>query len=130
MSDINVLAVAVAAVAAFILSALWYGVFGQQLTELDDAYAEPGRMPAWKVAVELSRSLVVATVLAWLAVAVDITELAGAVGLGLLLWIGFPVVLLTGSVIHENVPWKLAAIHAGDWLVKLVVIAMIVGLWR
>lgn len=130
MSDINVLAVAVAAVAAFILSALWYGVFGQLLAELDDAYAEPGRMPAWKVAVELSRSLVVATVLAWLAVAVDITELAGAVGLGLLLWIGFPVVLLTGSVIHENVPWKLAAIHAGDWLVKLVVIAVIVGLWR
>ncbi|HJU97319.1 MAG TPA: DUF1761 domain-containing protein [Jiangellaceae bacterium] len=130
MSDINVLAVAVAAVAAFILSALWYGVFGRQLAELDDAYAEPGRMPAWKVAVELVRSLVVATVLAWLAVTIDITEWTGAVGLGLVLWVGFPVVLLTGSVIHENVPWKLAAIHAGDWLLKLVVIAVIVGLWR
>jgi hypothetical protein len=39
-------------------------------------------------------------------------------------------VLLTGSVIHENVPWKLAAIHAGDWLVKLVVVTVIVSLWR
>jgi Protein of unknown function (DUF1761) len=130
MSDINVPAVAVAALAAFILSALWYGLFGRQLAELDDAYAENGGMPAWKVAVELVRSLVVATVLAWLAVTIDITEWTGAVGLGLVMWIGFPVVLLTGSVIHENVPWKLAAIHAGDWLVKLVVVAVIVGLWR
>jgi hypothetical protein len=52
------------------------------------------------------------------------------VGLGLAVWIAFPVVLLTGSVIHENVPWKLAAIHAGDWLVKLVVVTVIVSLWR
>ena len=130
MNDISYLAVAVAAVAAFILSALWYTAFGRQLTELDDAYAEPGSMPAWKVVVELVRSLVVATVLAWLAVGIDITDWAGAVGLGLAAWIGFPVVLLTGSVIHENVPWKLAAIHAGDWLVKLIVVAVIVSLWR
>lgn len=130
MSDINYLAVAVAAVAAFILSALWYAAFGRQLAELDDAYAEPGGMPAWKVVVELVRSLVVATVLAWLAVGIDVTDWAGAVGLGLAAWIGFPVVLLTGSVIHENVPWKLAAIHAGDWLVKLIVVAVIVSLWR
>jgi hypothetical protein len=28
------------------------------------------------------------------------------------------------------VPWKLTTIHAGDWLVKLVVVAVIVGVWR
>jgi hypothetical protein len=120
----------VATVAAFILSSLWYTVFGRQLAGLDDAYADPGAMPAWTVVAELVRSLVVATVLAWLAVSIDITDWAGAVGLGLAAWIGFPVVLLTGSVIHENVPWKLAAIHAGDWLVKLIVVTVIVSLWR
>ncbi len=56
--------------------------------------------------------------------------MSGAVQLGALLWIGFPVVLLVGSVIWENVPWKLAAIHAGDWLVKLLLVTIIVGLWR
>jgi len=35
-----------------------------------------------------------------------------------------------GSVVHENVPLMLAAIHAGDWLAKLLVIAVIVGVWR
>ncbi|MGH7316977.1 MAG: DUF1761 domain-containing protein [Candidatus Rokuibacteriota bacterium] len=50
--------------------------------------------------------------------------------LGLGLWIGFPVVLLTGSVVWENVPPKLAAIHSGDWLLKFLVIAVIVSVWR
>ena len=38
--------------------------------------------------------------------------------------------LLTGSVMYENVPWKLAAIHAGDWFVKLILIAVIIAIWR
>jgi hypothetical protein len=38
--------------------------------------------------------------------------------------------ILLGSVIHENVPWKLAAIHTGDWLVKLLLMAVILSLWR
>ena len=54
----------------------------------------------------------------------------GAVHLGLFLWIGFPVILLTGSIIWENVPWKVAAIHAGDWLVKMLVISIIVSMWH
>jgi len=43
-------------------------------------------------------------------------------------WVGFPVIVLSGSVLHERVPWRLAAIHAGDWLMKLIAITLIVGL--
>jgi hypothetical protein len=39
------------------------------------------------------------------------------------------VILLSGSVFHENVPWKLAAIHVGDWLLKLVIMTVIVSVW-
>jgi hypothetical protein len=39
-------------------------------------------------------------------------------------------VLLIGSVIWENVPPALAAIHAGDWILKLLAIGLIVTLWR
>ncbi len=46
------------------------------------------------------------------------------------MWLGFPVILLSGSVIYEKVPWKLAASHAGDWLRKLLLIAIVVSLWR
>ena len=33
-------------------------------------------------------------------------------------------------MLHERTPWKLAAIHAGDWLVKLAVVAVIVSVWQ
>jgi hypothetical protein len=38
--------------------------------------------------------------------------------------------ILAGSLIHENVPTRLAAIHAGDWLIKLAVITVIAAVWR
>ena len=49
--------------------------------------------------------------------------------LGAALWIAFPVILLIGSVIWENVPAKLAITHAGDWRPKLLTITIIVTLW-
>jgi Protein of unknown function (DUF1761) len=53
--------------------------------------------------------------------------LPDAVPLALMLWVGFPVVLLTGSVAWEKAAPVTAAIHAGDWLLKLLLIAAIVG---
>jgi len=69
-------------------------------------------------------------VVAGLAAQGDIDEWRGGLLLGLALWIGFPFVLWTGAMIHENTPWKLAAIHAGDWLVKLLVVAVLVSVWQ
>lgn len=104
MLDLNYLAIAVAAVAAFVLSSVYYTPLAKQLAALSDAYANAARPPAWKVLVELARSLVVASVLAGLASLLDIVDWSGAVKLGLAMWVGFPVVLLLGSVIWERVP--------------------------
>jgi hypothetical protein len=132
MPEVNYLAIAVAVAAAFVASTVWYIAFGKQYAEVSEAAraAAGTRMPPWKIAVELARSLVLSVVVAGLVSGLGITTLTGALGLGLATWIGFPVVLLTGSVQWENVPWRLAAIHAGDWLVKLLLICVIVGLWR
>jgi hypothetical protein len=48
----------------------------------------------------------------------------------LALWIGFPLVLWTGALIWESTPIKLAVIHAGDWLAKLLLVALIVSVWQ
>jgi Protein of unknown function (DUF1761) len=128
--ELNFLAIAVAAVAAFILSGVWYGVFGSQLAELHPAYADSGSPSAMDVVVELARNLVVALLLAWLVDQIGVDDWAQAALLGFALWIGITVVLLIGSVYHEKVSVKLASIHAGDWLLKLVVIAIIVGVWQ
>lgn len=130
MIDVNSVAIVVAAVAAFVASSVYYMLLGQQLATLSPAYADTSRPPAWKVAQEPVRNLVVASVVAGLASLLEIAEWTGALELAAALWIAFPVIILAGSVIHENVPSKLAAIHAGDWLMKLVLIAVIVGVWR
>jgi len=132
MVDLNFLAIAVAVVAAFVVSSVWYIVFETRGPE----GASPGSTtnantpPAWKLLVELVRSFTVGIVLAGLAAKLGIVDWTGAVQLGLALWIAFPVVLLLGSVIWEKVPSKLAAIHAGDWLVKTLMIAVIVSVWQ
>jgi hypothetical protein len=129
--EINYLAIVVAVVVAFVASTLWYIVFGAERERLlgmeGDASERP---PVWMMLVELVRSFVVAYVLAVLFGLVGVAGFIGAVGLGLLMWVGFPVVLLVGSVIWDKVPLKLAAIHAGDWLVKILLVSIIVGLWR
>ncbi|MER6796998.1 DUF1761 family protein, partial [Amycolatopsis mediterranei] len=62
--------------------------------------------------------------------AVGVDGVPGALGLALLLWAGFPVVILAGSVLHERVPVRLAALHAGDFLAKIAVVAVLLGVWR
>ena len=129
--EINYLAIGVAVVAAFVASTVWYTVFGAERNRLLGTAGDASeRPPVWMMLVELVRSFVVAYVLAVLFGLAGVAGFLGAVGLGLLTWVGFPVVLLVGSVIWDRVPFKLAAIHAGDWLVKLLLMAIIVGLWR
>jgi hypothetical protein len=129
--ETNYLAIGVAVVVAFVASTVWYTVFGAERDRLlGTRGAASERPPVWMMLVELARSFVVAYVLAVLFGLVGVTGFFGAVGIGLMMWVGFPVVLLVGSVIWDKVPFKLAAIHAGDWLVKLLLMAVIVGLWR
>jgi Protein of unknown function (DUF1761) len=136
MAPVNYLAVLVAAVAVFVLGWLWYSPLlfykpWMRLRGLDPVAAMAGgKMPGGKLAIELVRCLVLAYVIALLVAFLGLHNWMAAVHVGLMLWIGFPVVLLTGSVLWDNVPWKVAAIHAGDWLVKMLVIPTILTLWR
>ena len=123
-------AVAVAAVASFLISSVWYTGFGRSLARLSEAYAGTSRPPALRALLELARASILAAVLAVAADRIGVTDLPSAILVALLAWIAFPLVLLSGSVLHERVPWRLAAIHAGDWLLKLVAVILIVGLWR
>ncbi len=128
MPDVALGAVLGAAVAGFVLSGAWYATFGAQLAAAGSAAAEarPGR---WWIGVELLRSLVVAAVVAGLAARAGVDGAAEGLLLGLALWVGFPLVLWTGAMLHERTPWRLAAVHGGDWLVKLLALATIAAVW-
>lgn len=121
--------VTIAAVAAFIASSLYYAVLTpvEQRAVGERAVDRGGRPTPRKVAAELIRTAVVAAGFAWTADQAGLEHLPAALGLAAVLWVAFPVVLLTGSVTWEKVPLATAALHAGDWLVKLLLIALAVG---
>src|SRR5262245_5648183 len=135
MLAVNYWAVLVAAIAAFVVGALWYSplLFGEKYMAMRGM--SPGAMadkamPVGKVIGEFVRGLIIAYVLARFVVLLGVTDWMGAVQLGVWVWIGFQAMLLVGAVIHEDMPWQLYAIHAGDALVKTLLMSVIVGLWR
>ena len=117
------LAVAAATVAAFLVSGAYYGLLAPA-----PAGVAPERPAAATAAVELIRSAAVVGLLAGLLAALDVREPVGGAVLGLALWV-LPVVLLAGSVFHEGTRVRTAVLHAGDWLIKLVVIGVVLGLF-
>jgi hypothetical protein len=123
--------VVTAAVAAFVFSSVWYMALAPvEMRVLGPAAPDRGGRPApAKALLELVRTAVVAAVVAGLARALDLDGVGSTLLLGLVLWVGFPLMLLTGSIMWESVPAVTAALHAGDWLIKLLVIALVVGLW-
>ena len=123
------LGIVAAALAAFVLSSVYYAA----ATPLERRSVGPGaldrgRPQAWKVVTELVRTAVVASVFAWIARRSGDLDVRHGIVLAVVAWVGFPLVLLTGSVIWERVHPATAAMHAGDWLLKLVLIAAILGL--
>ena len=128
---LNVAAVVVAGVTVFVFAAGYYVALAEPRRRISSAAAaQTRRPPPWLMGLELVKGIVVAAVVAGLVSIGGITSVASALVLAIVLWIAFPVVLLVGSVTQENVPWKLGAIHAVDWLAKLAIISIIVTLWR
>lgn len=114
-------AIVAATVAAFIISATYYSAVPAA------GPTDAGRPSPTVLLSELIRSAAVASLVAGLVRTADWTSAGEGALLGLALWT-MPVVLLIGSVVHEGTLIRAAATHAGDWLIKLVAVGVIVGL--
>jgi hypothetical protein len=130
----NVMSATISVLAAtasvFVLSSVWYTALSPlEARALGPAAIERGGPSPPKALLDPMRSVLVAAVIAGLARACHLHTVGGTVLLGLALWTGFPLVLLTGSMLWDKVPTPTALLHAGDWLLKLVAISAIVGLW-
>ena len=136
MVHVNFASVLVQTFAIFVLGWLYYSPLlfykpWMRARGLDPATAMQGqKMPGGKLLLEFVRCLVLAYIVTGLLTFLGVTRLVIAVHTGIMLWIAFPVVLLVGSAMWENVPKKVVAIHAGDWLVKLIIVPIIATMWR
>lgn len=121
--------IAVATVAGFIVSSVYYMVFTPLERRTSQGRAvERARPGAVQIVSELVRTAVLATAFAWVATQAGLLSLPGGLLLALVLWVAFPVVLLTGSVMWDRAPVATAVLHGGDWLVKLLLVALITAL--
>lgn len=130
MADLRLWPLAAAVIAAFIASAIWYILFAKQRAKLSPAARESGRPQPKLLAAELAKNIILVCCIAYFLRAFGVEGFADALHVALAFWIAFPVLILMSSVMYEKVPFKLAAIHAGDWLIKLVLIVEIITLWR
>jgi hypothetical protein len=131
---VSYFAMLVALIAAIMVSSLWYSplVFGKQWMELsgnNPAATTETTMHAWKILIDLVRELIVIYVLARLISALGIFGWQDALNLGFWVWLGFPVQMLVGASLWDSKPWALDAIHAGDWLLKMLLISLILAKW-
>jgi hypothetical protein len=121
----DVVLVLVGTVLVFLIGAVYYALVGARLAAAGSTAAD--RMPPAAVGVEVLRCLVLSAVVTGLGVRLGAGTVPAGLLLGLVLWVGFPLVLWSGAVLHERTPWRLAAIHAGDWLLKLLALGALVG---
>jgi len=125
---INHRAVVVTGFVAFAASLCWYSpiLFGGIWMRLRTSGAEA---PGWTMLLAPLRELIVAYVLAQLLVRLAITSWRGAASLALGLWFAFHAVGMAGAVIWDHMPWPLGAVHAGDWLMKMLLMAIMLRAW-
>ncbi len=92
MPAINWWAITVAALVAFVASSAWYIVLGKELATVSPAFAEglQKRQP-WKILFVIAEHLVIALVLAYFIGRLGKVDWLGAVGIGVLLWVGLSV---------------------------------------
>jgi hypothetical protein len=134
-SRISYPAIFVALIAAAVVSSFWYSplVFGKPWIALRNASScgvIDNTMHAWKMAANLVREFILIYVMARLIAALGIADSKGALRLGFWMWLGFPVQMLVGASLWDSKPWALDMIHAGDWLLKMMFIALILANWR
>jgi hypothetical protein len=129
MPELDVVQVLVATALCFAIGATYYAVLGSQLGAARGTGTTPVAMRWWTMPAEVLRGLVLAIVVLGLAAATGADSGVGGLLLGLALWVGFPLVLWTGAVVHEGTPVRLAVLHGGDWLLKLLALGLLAGLW-
>ena len=135
MIHISYPAIIVGVLATFIVSTIYYIVLNTRYKSL--LGQEPEKNGRFKMAMtpnrilaELVRNFFLGIVIAYAVAMLNLIRLDQALLLAVWLWVGLPVVLLAGLTVHENYSKGLAAIHAGDWLLKLLIFSVILTLWR
>ena len=133
--DISLIAVLIASILGFGLAALWYSpkLFGKQWTAALGVSPEGLQeefSPARTYGTRFVTTLVAAYILARILVHTDTTTLVAGIETGFLIWLGFVATFALDAVLFEKRPFKLYLINSGYYLVSLMLMGALLGLWH
>jgi hypothetical protein len=135
--DVSLWAIIIAAVASMIAGSFWYSplFFGNAwvklmgFTKKDVDRAKKNGMTKLYFTTFVG-SIVMAYVLAYLIVITQSYGLDQGIKLGAIVWLGFIVPVLLGSVLWDGKPVNLFLINIGYWLVNLEIMGAILSSWN
>ena len=109
---------------AFCTSIVWYSplLFGDIWKQGADASLE--NSAGWKFAVMPLREILTAMTMLFILFRMKRLSPLEAVTVSIVLWLGFYGVQLAGAVVWDGMSPALGAVHAVDWLMKLLIITV------
>jgi len=126
-AGINYLAIAVAAVAGFMIGGVWYGVLGNAWAVAQGKTKEDFKPQPKPFIIAIISQLVMAFVLSGVIGHVGEPTLFRGVISGLLIWAGFVATSLATNHAFQQARLSLTLIDAGHWLAVLLVMGAIIG---
>lgn len=133
-TKVNWLAVIVAAVAHFLLGAVWFTVLSQQwLNGIGKTLAQvqsEASSPAVAYTVAFLCNIVMARVLAQVIIATGQSSVIHGMKVGLFLWAGFVATTFMTAYVFEGRHVAIWAINAGYPLVGLLIMGAVLGGWK
>ena len=129
----NYLAVIVAAIAYWLLGAIWYGVvFGEAWMALEHMTPEQARSmnPVLPYVITLALNVLIAYALAQICIWRNANTLGRGASVGVLLWVGFVGPVTFTTYMYEMRPKELYAINQFFPLAGFVLMGAILGGWK
>lgn len=128
-AGLNYAAVVVAAIVGFAAGAVWYGVLGKHwLAALGKSPAD-ARPKAGPFIISGGAHIVMAWILAGVVGHLGEVTLRSGVVSAAMLWLGFVATTVAVDHAFQDTDWKLTLIDAGHWLVVLVLMGGVIGLF-
>lgn len=133
--EVNYIGVLGASVVSLVVGSIWYSkpVFGR-------AWAKLEKIDEKKAKKNASNAILGMTVLAFVMayVLAHVTYLSSsfftnysyqgaALSTAFWMWIGFVVPVVASNSLFNQAPWKITMIHAGNWLVTLMGMGLVIG---
>jgi hypothetical protein len=133
-SGINHLATIVAALAAFAASFVWFTIVfrAPYLAGLGKSQEELDRGPSMVEAtlLQFMGFVLAAYAMAWLTALTGRSTLGGGLTIALIAWLGFVAAVVVPMYAFQAFFYQFSAIVVGGYLVALLIIGAIVGVWR